>query len=255
MKTFLSILVGFALTFKAAAEDIVVATDEWEGYTSKDGQGYYIDLLKAIFPAPEYSLKFEFVPFKRSLLMLKSGKADILLGAYPDDVPAAYLTKYPTNADSISAALNKELAEKWKGLESLTNKTVVAKNAYAFDRYFKTPIKYAEKNNLNSMLQMLKKGRVDAVLDFKKDIHLVWESLELEQNFVIIDDVILENVYSAFTLKKPKLKEHYETAFLNLYESGEVQKMMLKHKLSDARAPVIKDEGKTQPPKIDGLKK
>lgn len=157
MKTFLSILVGFALTFKAAAEDIVVATDEWEGYTSKDGQGYYIDLLKAIFPAPEYSLKFEFVPFKRSLLMLKSGKADILLGAYPDDVPAAYLTKYPTNADSISAALNKELAEKWKGLESLTNKTVVAKNAYAFDRYFKTPIKYAEKNNLNSMLQMLKK--------------------------------------------------------------------------------------------------
>ncbi|PQJ28272.1 substrate-binding periplasmic protein [Rubritalea profundi] len=255
MKAFLSIMVSFTLTFAARAEEIIVATDEWEGYTSKDERGYYIDLLKAIFPAPAYSLKFEFVPFKRSLLMLKSGKADILLGAYPEDVPAVYLAKYPTNTDSISAVLNKDLAANWKGLESLTNKVVVAKNAYAFDRYFKTPIKYSEKNNLNSMLLMLKKGRVDAVLDFKKDIQFLWKSLELEQNFVIIDGVILENVYTGFALNKSELKEHYEKAFHNLYESGEVQKMMLKHKLSDARAPVIKVDGETQPPKIDGLKK
>jgi polar amino acid transport system substrate-binding protein len=236
------------LTFAARAEDIVVATDVWEGYTSKDERGYYIDLLKVIFPAPEYSLKFEFVPFKRSLRMLKSADADILLGAYPADVPVELLAKYPTNSDSIGAVVSKELAVNWKGLESLTDKVVVAKNAYGFDRYFKTPIKYSEKDNLRSMLQMLKRGRVDAVLDYQKDIKLIWSQLELDEHFVVIDGVIIENVYIGFASDRVDLKQHYEKAFLRLYQSGKIRKMILKHKLAEAEIPKIKHEGNnTQP--------
>ena len=41
------------------------------------------------------------------------------------------------------------------------------------------------------MLQMLKKGRVDAVLDYKDDIQLIWNSLELDKGYVMLDDVIL----------------------------------------------------------------
>ena len=243
MNTFVTIIVSFLLTFAARAEDIVVATDVWEGYTSKDERGYYIDLLKAIFPAPEYSLKFEFVPFKRSLRMLESAEADILLGAYPEDVPAEQLAKYPTNVDSISVVVGKELAGNWKGLESLAGKVVVAKNAYGFDRYFKMPIKYSEKDKLKSMLQMLKRGRVDAVLDYKKDIKLIWSPLQLDENFVVIDDVIIENVYSGFAADRADIKQHYENAFLR-----EIRKMILKHKLAEAEIPKIKHEGdNTQP--------
>ena len=248
MNTFVTTIVSLTLTFAARAEDIVVATDVWEGYTSKDERGYYIDLLRAIYPAPEYALKFKFVPFKRSLRMLESGDADILLGAYPEDVAAVQLAKYPTNSDSIGAVVSKDLAVNWKGLESLTDKVVVAKIAYGFDRYFKTPIKYSEKDKLKSMLQMLKKGRVDAVLDFSKDIQLIWSPLQLDEHFVVIDGVIIENVYPGFAADKPDLKLHYEKAFLRLYQSGKVREMILKHKLAEAEIPKITNESEKTPP-------
>jgi len=36
------------------------------------------------------------------------------------------------------------------------------------------------------------------VLDYKNDIQLIWNSLELDNDFVVHDDVILENVYPGF---------------------------------------------------------
>ena len=59
-KAFLKILVGLTLTLAARAEELVVATDVWEGYSAEDERGYYIDFVRIIFPAPEYSLKSEF---------------------------------------------------------------------------------------------------------------------------------------------------------------------------------------------------
>lgn len=232
-------MVSLMLTALTRAEDLVIATDVWEGYTSKDERGYYIELLRTIFPPPAYTVKFEFVPFKRSIRMLESGKADIMLGAYPKDIPDAQLGKYPTDADSVSAVVNKELAANWQGQASLTNKIVVAKNAYGFDRYFQTPIKYTEKDNLRSMLQMLKRGRVDAVLDYKKDIQLLWKPLDLDAQFVALDGVIHENVYPGFAEGNPEIKQHYEKSFLQLYKSGEIHKLMRKHKLPEDRVPSL----------------
>ena len=102
---------------------------------------------------------------------------------------------------------------------------------------------------------MLKKGRADAVLDYKKDINLLWVPLQLDKDFVRIEDVILENVYPGFAADRPDLKEHYEKAFLRLYESGKIREMMLKHKISEARIPTIETEKKSTSPNIEGLKK
>ena len=89
---------------------------------------------------------------------------------------------------------------------------------------------------------MLKKGRVDAVLDYKKDIKPLWKILELGEKFVVLDDVIVENVYPGFAVDRLDLKQHYDKSFLKLYQSGEIRKMMLKHKLSEARIPMLKNE-------------
>lgn len=58
----------------------MVATDEWSSYTNKDGTGYYFDVLRAIFPAPEYELDIKIVPYARSLSMVKDGSAQVVLG-------------------------------------------------------------------------------------------------------------------------------------------------------------------------------
>ena len=95
---------------------------------------------------------------------------------------------------------------------------------------------------------MLKRGRVDAVLDYQKDIKLIWSQLELEEQFVVIDGVIIENVYSGFAADRADLKQHYEKAFLRLYQSGEIRKMILKHKLAEAEIPKITNGSEKTPP-------
>ncbi|MFC4992344.1 substrate-binding periplasmic protein [Rubritalea tangerina] len=233
------LLALFTLTIPLHAREIIVATDVWQGYSAKDSRGYYIDLLRTIFPKPEYQLKFEFVPFKRSIMMLQKGEADILLGAYPSNLPAQQLAKFPTDSDSVSAAVSKQLAKNWNGKQSLTHKKIVARTAYGFDRYFSNPITYSEQPNLKAMLKMLKMGRVDAVLDYKKDMATYWNLLDMQDQWVIIDGVITENVYPGFALDQKDLKAHYEKTFLTLYQNGTIKTLMQKHKIAKERFPII----------------
>ena len=44
------------------AEDVSVVTDEWQGYTEKDGTGLYLDIINAAFPSPEYNVIIKHVP-------------------------------------------------------------------------------------------------------------------------------------------------------------------------------------------------
>jgi|GEM_PF-2794462 len=61
------------------AQEIRVATDIWEGYSNRDGTGYYFDILREIYPSPEYVLKVSYVPFRRGLRMVETAREDVTL--------------------------------------------------------------------------------------------------------------------------------------------------------------------------------
>ena len=59
----------------ANADTIRSVTEYWQNYTNKDGSGLYNDIVKAVFA--EHKLEIINMPWKRSLLEVKNGTADM----------------------------------------------------------------------------------------------------------------------------------------------------------------------------------
>lgn len=231
MRVFIALL-GLLMVRSLMAEQIVVVTDEWEGYTSKDGEGYYMDLLRQIYNQPEDDLKILFVPYARSVGMVASGKADIVLGIYQGEIDDKHLALWVVEQDLVDILVAKETALTWNGMKSLEGKVVLAKIGYAFDDITDVKMKYAEKSSLEGMVKMLSAGRAAGVLDYQADLRPLVKKEGLDkQGYTIIESVLSSPIYFGFA-DNPKanlLKSRFENSFKDLYESGELKRLMEKN--------------------------
>jgi len=222
-------LLGLLLANTVMAGQLKVATDVWEGYTSKEGKGYYMDLLRTIYNDPADSLEFSVVPYARSLEMVKSGKADIVLGIYFGEIPDKHMAAYVVEQDLVDVVVPADMAKSWKGMQMLEGKKVMAKIGYAFDAITDVKMKYTEITSLANMLKMMAAGRTDAVLDYKADLEPLMEGAGLAKDkYTIIMSVLSSPIYFGFA-DNPKgiaAKARFEKRFKALYESGEIKKMM-----------------------------
>ncbi len=217
------------LPLQSHAEDITVVTDIWEDYTNTNGTGFYLDVLRQVFPPPGYKLVIQYVPYKRSLHLVKQGVADITTGVNAGDMEEKFLALEFVEKDSVDMLVKNELAENWQGLKSLKDKNVVAKIGYNFGSVFEVPVHYEEKTQLLGMMKMLGAGRVDAVLDYKSDIKKLWDKSGLGDNYSIIERVIEKNAYYAFSDRNPAFKEHFLKVFPPLVQSGKILEIGLQY--------------------------
>ncbi len=232
------LLIILSFTSLVHSQEIHVATDVWEGYTNKDGTGYYLEVIKSIFPAPQYSIKISYVPYMRAVSMVKSGQADVVLGVYMGDLDDKLVAqKNYVEIDEIDIVVNQSFAKTWQGVASLRDKRVVAQIGFGFNELFDTPMKYSEKVDLVGMLKMLKSGRTDAVIDYVGDIKRVWSTAGMNDDFAIIRRIKTNKTYFAFSQKKPALKVHFEDKFSALVASGKIKAIGLKHGLNEASIP------------------
>ncbi len=223
------VILGLLLANNVMAGPLKIVTDVWEGYTSKEGKGYYIDLLKAIYNEPTDSVEFSVLPYARSLEMVKTGKADVVLGVYFGEIPDKHMAAYVVEQDLVDVVVSAEMAKSWKGVQMLEGKKVMAKIGYAFDAITDVKMKYSEKTSLANMLKMISAGRADAVLDYKADLEPLMEEAGLAKDkYSILEAVLSSPIYFGFA-DSPKgiaAKARFEKSFKALYESGEIKKMM-----------------------------
>ncbi|MBV1919559.1 MAG: transporter substrate-binding domain-containing protein [Pseudomonadales bacterium] len=228
MRVFIVIL-GLLFVNGVIAEPLKVVTDEWEGYTSKEGKGYYMDLLRAIYNDPADSLNISVLPYARSLAMVKNGTADMVLGVYFGEIPNKHMAAYVVEQDLVDVVVSSATAKDWKGMVSLEGKAVLAKIGYAFDAITDVKMKYTEKTALANMLKMVSAGRADAVLDYKAGLEPLMEGAGLAKDkYTIIESVLSSPIYFGFadTPKGIAAKATFEKRFKELYESGDIKKMM-----------------------------
>ncbi len=69
----LNALAFFFLAIPAHAGEVVTASPSWEAFTSREGQGLYHDLLRAIYEPRGETLRHLEVPAKRGLVMVREG--------------------------------------------------------------------------------------------------------------------------------------------------------------------------------------
>ncbi len=228
MRVFIAVL-GLLLANSAMAGQLKVVTDAWEGYTSKEGKGYYMDMLRAIYNEPTDALAFSVLPYARSLDMVKTGKADIVLGIYFGEIPDKHMAAYVVEQDLVDVVVPVDMAKSWKGMQMLKGKKVMAKIGYAFDTITDVKMKYTEIASLANMLKMMAAGRADAVLDYKADLEPLMEAAGLAKDkYTVVMSVLSSPIYFGFadTPKGIAAKARFEKRFKELYESGEIKKMM-----------------------------
>ncbi|MGL4712535.1 MAG: substrate-binding periplasmic protein [Shewanella sp.] len=232
MRRFCAIFCLFFIALHACAtahQPIVVnvTTSTWEGFANHDETGYYFDILKRIFPEPEWQLNVQFVPFARSLYLVEHNRTDMTLSVYKEDIKKGLLSENVVEVDSIDAAVTAEIAANWAGLKSLSHKKVQAMLAYRYNMLTPVPMYYEESSDMLTMLNSLNAGRIDAVLDYKPHILMHASTLKAPQKFVIIQEVLKAEVYFAFanTEKGQMLKHYFDLAHKRLIDSGEQNRL------------------------------
>lgn len=214
---------------KAATEpvSISIVTSSWDGIANVDGTGYYFDLIARIYPAPDWHVEVQFVPFSRAVYMLDRQEADLIFSVYPGDLQHGLLSQYPVEIDTIDAAVTAPIAANWRGIESLSHKRVQAMLSYRYDKLTSVPMVYEEGSNKLVLLNRLNAGQIDAVLDYKPDILNLMSSLSRPQSFIIIENVLSSDTFFAFanTAKGKRLKQHFDREHKRLIDSGEQNKL------------------------------
>ncbi|MPY25339.1 transporter substrate-binding domain-containing protein [Shewanella psychropiezotolerans] len=206
---------------------IHIVTENWVGYTNHDGSGYYFDILRRIFPAEDWLLEIDMVPFSRVRYLLHHHKADMALGFYPDDKANSIYSDIPIEVDTVDVAVTPELAALWQGIGSLAQKKVQALLDYRFDELIPVAMYYEESVNLLDLLNRVNQGKIDAVLDYKPAMLTKVAELNQPRQFVIIEDVFRLEVYFVFskTDKGELLKTHFDKELTKLIASGELEQL------------------------------
>ncbi|MCR8921639.1 transporter substrate-binding domain-containing protein [Dasania sp. GY-MA-18] len=211
----------------SSAATITIVTDKWDGYSNADGSGYYLELMKAIYSAEGVEVSVKQVPYARSMEMVATNKADVVLGIYPGEKFTGTYAKHPLNIDIIDAALTPAFASTWVDINSLADKKVGAVRGWGFDAYVPVKMRYKEYSSLKPLLKMLNNGRVDAVLATEVDI----KASASGNNFVIKKAVIVNSAYAVFASSNnaKKMLAIFDAGIVKLHDSGQLRAIMTKN--------------------------
>ncbi|WP_157729857.1 substrate-binding periplasmic protein [Bacterioplanes sanyensis] len=206
MKTrMFALLLTLALTPLAGAQTLTVVSDNWEGYTNKDGSGLYWEIVQAAFDGTGIEPEFTTMPWKRAEATVRNGDADAIVGVYYEPDVAGY--RYPNWHISIedpvvlyaksSTSIPTPVAP-----QSLMGLKLAWIRGYGFNDTVLSGVdmKFQEVTQLGQGVQLVNSGRVDALLDYEVSIKQEAQKLGLPVSgtFQIVPVAPGNKLYIAF---------------------------------------------------------
>ncbi|MCG8636812.1 MAG: transporter substrate-binding domain-containing protein [Desulfobacterales bacterium] len=162
-------VIGFHV-IGAEAKTITLATVEWEPYygPSLENDGFTVDLSRAAFQKAGYSLKIEYMPWKRAIVLGEQGKKyQGVFGAYYNDERNKIFVFSDTFASSgVGLFSRKGENISYKTLKDLAPYKVGVIKGYANTEAFDAA-DYIAKDETTDQVKNIKKlmnGRVDLII-------------------------------------------------------------------------------------------
>ena len=149
---------------------ITSAANPWPPFADPDraDQGLSIEIIKAAFAVEGYPFNHQFMPWARAEHEVKNGKIDILPDAWFTDKRSSYLMFSKSYASNrITFIKRKGDPFEYKGIESLTGKTVGVINGYGYGNDFMNADTFT-REEVTDLIHNLKKlvlGRIDLTLE------------------------------------------------------------------------------------------
>jgi len=161
------LIVLCAFTSLVQAQDVpgkvMLASEEWNDYTNKDGSGLAWDVLRQVFEPAGITLQTRSVPYTRSVGLAQRGEVDGWVGSYRDEATGVLYPHWNFDSDHIYAL----------GLASTPTPTVATLGnyrlawvrGYKYEEYLPNVHRFNQIERRDGILPMLQHARADFYID------------------------------------------------------------------------------------------
>jgi len=233
MKKIFFLVVVLVVSFNTSAVEIKKiqwGTEMWKRYTDKDGSGIYTQVFTKVFESEGLELEVSYMPFARSLHLVKTGKLDFAGGtakeqeANPDYIQA----RYPVAVSRFNVFFRKSTLQEWEPQKSLKDRKIVATPKVASSAGLDEKEVHVVTSR-NQALKMVLNNRSEFYVDDEKVLET---TLQENQKLFNPNDYRVETISTnGWYMRAPntprgkKVIEIYERGTKRLYDSGELQKI------------------------------
>lgn len=142
---------------------VMLASEEWNDYTNKDGTGLAWDVLRQVFEPAGINLQTRSVPYTRSVGLAQRGEVDGWVGSYRDEAEGVLYPHWNFDSDHIYAL----------GLASTPTPTIATLGhyrlawvrGYKYEEYLPNVRRFNQVERRDGILAMLLHGRADFYID------------------------------------------------------------------------------------------
>jgi len=231
MRTLWLIMLSCCLNISIAGQSptvINVATESWVDYTNLDGTGGYFEMLHLIYPADQYQLNSQFMPFGRSIDLVEKGQADIVLSVAVEDSNLLLRSALPIDTDRIVAvSLKTSTPIRYEQLNSLR---LSWRLAYNYGDVLHLTASGYEVPNVEQGLRLVLNKRVDVYLaeyhELFKPVFTEWFDTQLQQDLIRITPIYIG---FAPTPQGQQLKALWDKRWQQLQQSNALKALYEKY--------------------------
>lgn len=209
------------------ANELVVATDVWEDYSSPDGSGLYEELLQKVYQE-SFELRFIYTDYTRSKALVKSGKADLWLCAYKDEETFAITPTQSMDMDFVHAIYLENTQPQYHNASAAWLAT------YYYDRYFpEYDLQGHEVRDMATAFRLLSAGKVQFILGDETEMIERMEREKIRNDGLIWAKFGDLPLYPAFAIntRTNGLIEQWNEKMALMKSSGELAELFKKHDL------------------------
>lgn len=231
-KSLVFVLALFSTTTSIAADkinEIYIVSGEWKDQTNNDGTGLFWDIFREIYEPVGIKLKFNIVPYSRSVYSVQNKAADAMVSAYPDEFSGGIFCDIPYLFDIVVAIHKKNKINHWNGPESLFGKVGWIRG-YGYDQYFNTEIDFYEVDSHEIGLKMLNADRFDFFVTAENEIddalaHAKQNSYLNQDEYEIVNPIMSLGLHLVFsdTVKGRELARIYNERMEELIFAGTLE--------------------------------
>lgn len=237
------------LSYGANEDKVIkVVADNWCPYNCKpldEKRGYIIDVLQKIYEPKGYVIKYDLVPWTRSIRGTRNGQYDVIVGAYKTDVPDFI---FPKKTIGLSQnVMARRIGSDWtyQGISSLRDQYIAFVDGYSFgetlDRYFESTthniMRLHGADALGRALSMINGATLHGVLDDENVLKYKIKKLDLNGEIILTNAIGgNKDVYVAFSPQKHGnriLVKIFDEGLERLRQTGALDEILIRYELKD----------------------
>ncbi|WP_028864018.1 transporter substrate-binding domain-containing protein [Psychromonas aquimarina] len=218
----------------AAPQTVITWTSEiWPKVSQENKRGAYFDLLKAVYPEPQFELVHRFLPYKRGINFVRQGRMDLFSLCSP--VSGFIKPKYAWAQESIGVLFDPQVINNWQGVTSLDKHTVTVNKEISILPFVQSiNAKLIKTDSRARSLTLLQKNRADFFLGFKINIEFeLNKSSRIKMQQYKFQPLQVISCYPGFSssAKGLRLSRLWDEGIERLHNSGELKKIYQKWQL------------------------